>query len=238
MTADTRFSTELGPDQREGIMMGSTDPVESSPVDDNPAEHRSKRGLLILSGALLLALAASLAILLIATRGSGAGSRIDGLGSDGVFGVGTKMIPPEERDQAPEITGTSLDGDPISLDDFVGKVVVINVWGSWCAPCRAEAPVLRQVSNENRRRGVRFLGIDVRDQQAAALAFESHYKIRYPSIFDPSGETLLQFQNTIPPSAIPSTVVVDRDGRVAARIVGPTTYSQLSDLVDQVVAGK
>ena len=220
-------------------MMGSTDPVEGSPVDDNPAERRSKRRLLVLSGALLLALAVSLAILFIVTRETGAGSRVDSLGSDNLFGVGTaELISPEDRDQAPEIAGTSLEGDPISLEDFVGEVVVINVWGSWCAPCRAEAPVLRQVSNENRRRGVRFVGIDVRDQQAAALAFESHYKIRYPSIFDPSGETLLQFQNTIPPSAIPSTVVVDRDGRVAARIVGPTTYSQLSDLVDQVVAEK
>ena len=98
--------------------------------------------------------------------------------------------------------------------------------------------MLREVDNENRARGVRFLGIDVRDQQAAALAFESHYKIRYPSIFDPSGETLLGFKDSIPPSAIPSTVVIDRDALVAARVVGPTTYSQLSDLVDQVVAEK
>ena len=216
-------------------MIRSTDPLDAAPV----AEHRGKRGLLLLSGVVLLVLIASLAMRFSVTREPGAGSRVPGLGSDEVSSAGSgKLIPPEDRARVPQVSGTSLEGIPISLDDSTGNVVVINVWGSWCAPCRAEAPVLREVDNENRARGVRFLGIDVRDQQAAALAFESHYKIRYPSIFDPSGETLLGFKDSIPPSAIPSTVVIDRDALVAARVVGPTTYSQLSDLVDQVVAEK
>jgi peroxiredoxin len=83
---------------------------------------------------------------------------------------------------------------------------------------------------------VQFVGLNTRDQQAAALAFEDGFGISYPSLVDQSGELQLAFRDTLPPNAIPSTIVIDREGRVAARVLGPTTYTQLSDLVDHVVA--
>ena len=152
--------------------------------------------------------------------------------------LGVDVIPVAERQVAPDVSGTTLDGDEISLGDFAGDVVVMNVWGSWCAPCRAEAPALQEVYESTKRDGVAFLGINVRDQEASARAFEDTFDISYPSFVDPSSKLLLEFRDTVPASGIPSTVVIDRDGRVAARLVGPTTYSQLSSLVDDIASEK
>jgi peroxiredoxin len=87
-----------------------------------------------------------------------------------------------------------------------------------------------------KRHGVQFIGINTRDQEAAAKAFEESFDITYPSFVDPSGEIQLAFRDTLPPNSIPSTVVIDREGRVAARIVGPTSFRQLTDLVDDVAS--
>jgi peroxiredoxin len=152
--------------------------------------------------------------------------------------LGVDVIPADEREAAPDVTGTTLDGDEISLADYAGDVVVMNVWGSWCAPCRAEAPALQETYKSTKGDGVQFLGINVRDQEASARAFEDTFEITYPSFVDPSSRILLEFRDTVPASGIPSTVVIDRDGRVAARVVGPTTYSQLSKLVDDVASEK
>ena len=116
-------------------------------------------------------------------------------------------------------------------------MLVINLWGSWCPPCRAEAPALRRVWEETREQGVQFVGIDVRDNDAAAIAFERKYKITYPSITTAdSGPAMLAFGSILPRNAIPSTLVVDRSGRVAARVVGRTTYVTLRDLVTETLA--
>jgi thiol-disulfide isomerase/thioredoxin len=114
--------------------------------------------------------------------------------------------------------------------------VVYNVWGSWCPPCRAEAPTLRRIATETEPDGVQFVGINIRDNEASAEAFERRYEISYPSLFSPDGQLLLPFRGTLPPSAIPSTVVVDRQGRVAARIVGGATYVKLRAVVGRVLA--
>jgi thiol-disulfide isomerase/thioredoxin len=154
-----------------------------------------------------------------------------------ISGDGTSdVIPPADRQPAPDVSGDTLDGDQISVGDFAGDVVVLNVWGSWCAPCRAEAPALQEVYARQKRNGVQFIGINTRDQEAAAKAFEESFGITYPSFLDPSGEIQLAFRDTLPPNSIPSTVVIDREGRVAARIVGPTSFSQLTDLVDDVAS--
>jgi thiol-disulfide isomerase/thioredoxin len=116
--------------------------------------------------------------------------------------------------------------------------VVVNVWGSWCPPCRAEAPMLAAAARDLRRRGVVFLGINSRNpERAGPLAFERRYRIPYESIYDPGGRTLLAFHGTLAPNSIPSTVIIDRQGRVAASAVGRITRTTLDDLIQDVARG-
>lgn len=144
----------------------------------------------------------------------------------------------DERSRPGEVAGETLEGEPISLADYEGRTVVVNVWGSWCAPCRAEAADLVEASEELADDGVQFLGINSRDlDRAAAQAFQRRFDVPYPSIYDQKGQTLLAFQGTLSPNAIPSTVVVDDEGRVAASIIGETTKSTLVGLVEDVMAG-
>jgi thiol-disulfide isomerase/thioredoxin len=115
---------------------------------------------------------------------------------------------------------------------------VLNVWGSWCAPCRQEAPELQQASVETAK-VAQFLGINSRDYDPApAEAFVRAKGVTFPSIYDPKGEVLLAFAGTLPLSTFPSTLVLDREGRVAARISGPISKITLVDLIDDVAAGK
>lgn len=180
----------------------------------------------------------ALGLVLLLAGCADASSDVESGGGQGfVSGDGSaQVIAPEDRTAAPEVAGTTLDGEPLALADFSGDVVVVNVWGSWCAPCRAEAEALQQVYLDHRQDGVQFVGLNTRDQQAAALAFEERFGITYPSLVDENGELQLAFRDSLPPNAIPSTLVIDRDGDIAARVVGPTTYSQLSDLVGDVAA--
>jgi thiol-disulfide isomerase/thioredoxin len=135
-------------------------------------------------------------------------------------GVITRLADGERR-QPGEVSGRTLTGKQVSLEDYAGQVVVLNVWGSWCPPCRKEAPTLADAARELAREDVAFLGINTRDSRPEqGLAFERRYDVPYPSFFDPSGRTLLAFSGTLNPSAIPSTVVIDEQGRVAASIIG------------------
>jgi thiol-disulfide isomerase/thioredoxin len=139
------------------------------------------------------------------------------------------------RLDAPAVTGVTLTGQKLTLAAFRGSVLVLNFWGSWCAPCRAEAPALGTLARQLAASGVRFMGIDIRDEPQAALAFMQAFRIGYPSLNDPTDEIALQFQNTVPPAAIPTTLVIDRTGKIAARIVGGATYAQLKSVVSAVV---
>jgi len=151
-------------------------------------------------------------------------------------GVVTRT-PVEERVALPRVTGALLQGGELDSAEYPDTVLVYNVWGSWCAPCRAEAPALQEVWEQTRDRGVQFVGVNVKDSDAAARAFEREFGITYPSITTAdSGAVPLAFRSSLPPSAIPSTLIADRDGRVAARIVGATTYTKLRRLVDEVLA--
>jgi thiol-disulfide isomerase/thioredoxin len=151
-------------------------------------------------------------------------------------GVITRL-PAADREVPGEVSGETLEGEPVSLEDFGGKTVVVNVWGSWCAPCRAEAPELVAASEELADRDVEFLGINSRDlDRAAALAFQRRFEVPYPSIYDQQGRTLLAFRGTLSPNAIPSTVVIDDQGRVAASVIGEVTRSTLVGLVEDVIA--
>lgn len=168
-----------------------------------------------------------------ATAGPG-GSGEDGVGFQGGDGTVT-ILRTEDRVDAPSLAGDSLDGTPLSTEDFAGKILVVNVWGSWCAPCRSEAPELVE-ADEKLGDDVAFLGVNTRDLDIApALAFERSFGLTYPSIFDPNGALLLKF-GQLPPKAIPSTLVIDADGKVAARVLGEVDASTLIGIVDDVKA--
>lgn len=142
-----------------------------------------------------------------------------------------------ERGDPVEVTGEDLDGRTVSLADLRGKVAVVNVWGSWCPPCRAEQDDLVQAAKATSQ-VAGFLGVNVREASVDnARAYVRAFDVPYPSLYDPSSRALLEFAGTLPPRAIPSTVVLDRDGRVAASIVGPLPSRQtLVDLVEEIGA--
>jgi thiol-disulfide isomerase/thioredoxin len=180
---------------------------------------------------------ATLALLLLPAALAGCSNDIGSSGDQGyVAGRGIiTTLPVSEREQPGEVAGETIDGEPLSLDDYAGKVVVVNVWGSWCAPCRAEAPMLAKAARDLADQDVAFLGIDSRDpSKSAARAFVRRFDIPYPSIYDQQGRTLLAFRGTLTPNAIPSTVIIDRQGRVAASVLGEISRTTLYDLVEEV----
>ena len=148
------------------------------------------------------------------------------------------MIPPQHRQQPVTLAGTTLTGDTLDLAGWRGKTVVLNVWGSWCAPCRQEATTLESAYRQLSGRGVEFVGVDTReDDPAQAKAFQTHYGITYPSLVD-TGGLMLALRGAVAPTSIPSTLVIDPQGRVAARVSGPITSTDtLVGLVDDVSSG-
>lgn len=142
--------------------------------------------------------------------------------------------PPAEREPAPEFGGPLLGGGEFDLASAAGDVVVLNVWGSWCPPCRKEAPGLQAVHEALADDGVRFVGVNTRDTETGAKAYEKEFGITYPSVSDPKGEALLAFRDTLPPQAIPSTLVIDRQGRMAARVLGPIGETSLREMVSDI----
>lgn len=145
------------------------------------------------------------------------------------------LLAPDERVDAPEVTGPTLDGGTFSLDDHRGEVVVINVWASWCAPCRAEAPTLAALAEELEPQGVTFVGLDTRDSDTSARVFVERFGIGYPNVIDRDGQLQLLFSETLPPQAIPSTLVIDREGRVAGRVLGRASESALRGLLEPIL---
>ena len=142
-------------------------------------------------------------------------------------GVAT-FIPQADRKPAPAVSGPTLDGKNFTAES--GKVLVLNVWASWCSPCRAEAPALEELSTSHPE--VQFLGILTRDSLVAARAFVNRFGITYPSLTDDA--ILLKFHGQLTPNAIPTTLIIDSKGKIAARISGEITYSALEDLIKRV----
>ena len=173
------------------------------------------------------ALLIALAIALTGCSGGGTSSSEESFVSgDGA----TTFIKIADRKIAPSITGLTLSGTNYTYAK--DKVAVVNVWASWCSPCRAEAPTLASLANKYS--GVAFIGILTRDNPANAEAFARRFKLPYPTIIDDS--ILIGFKGSLPANAIPSTVVLDKKGRVAARISGAITVASLTQLIERVSA--
>ncbi|WP_158168275.1 TlpA family protein disulfide reductase [Mycolicibacterium smegmatis] len=147
--------------------------------------------------------------------------------------------PPQSRGRPGTLAGPLLT-DPsktISLDDFAGEVVVVNVWGQWCGPCRAEITQLQEVHNATKDKGVAFLGIDVRDNNRdAAVDFVKDRNVTFPSIYDPPMRTMIAFGGKYPTTVIPSTVVLDRQHRVAAVFLRELLAEDLEPLIERLLA--
>jgi thiol-disulfide isomerase/thioredoxin len=144
---------------------------------------------------------------------------------------GICLADPADRPEAPDSAWPVLGDDGrISLDEYDGEVVVLNFWASWCGPCRREQPELNQAAADLEDLGVSFLGVNVQDDSSAnALAHEEEFAIPYPSIEDPAARFAGAFSG-IGPRTLPSTVLIDREGRVAVSIFGETTYEEVTTL--------
>ena len=147
-----------------------------------------------------------------------------------IAGDGTVTeIEPDSRQQAVDFAGTTAVGTSVSQADYTGEVVVLNFWYASCAPCRVEAPELAKLSEKYDGEGASFLGVNVRDQAPQAISFEENYGIDYPSVIDTDGALQLAFSGDVSPNAVPTTLVIDKQGRVAARILGQVSEPSILD---------
>ena len=182
----------------------------------------------------LATLATTTSLLLVGGCGSTQANDEGFVAGDGSLTI----LPIDRRPTAPVIEGVTLDDQPWTSAKISDKVIVYNVWGSWCAPCVSEAPALVRASRRLDNQAA-FVGLNTRDfDKAAPRAFVLAYEIPYVNLFDPQGALILRFSGELPPNAIPSTIVIDRQGRLAARIIGETTEATLVGLVQDIAAGR
>ncbi|MER6528413.1 TlpA disulfide reductase family protein [Streptomyces sp. NPDC001508] len=192
------------------------------------------------SRAVLFSAVAAAAALTLSACGSGG---ISGGGGNTNFVTGNNGIDTAakgSRATAPDLSGKTIDGRTLDIADYKGKIVVVNVWGSWCGPCRAEGQYFAKVSKEYTDKGVQFVGINTRDSSTTpAVAFEKEQGITYPSLYDPTGKLMLRFKKgTLNPQLIPSTLVIDRDGKIAARALQALSEENLVKMIKPVLAEK
>ncbi|GAA1979939.1 TlpA disulfide reductase family protein [Catenulispora subtropica] len=179
-----------------------------------------------------MATAAALAFGLAACGGSSGPKNKNGDGTAVAFAVG-------QRKPFPMLSGTTLDGAKLDLNTFKGKVMVVNLWGSWCPPCQREAPYLEHAYEAYKDKGVQFVGIDTRDDQAQARAFVADKQIGYPNLVDGDDESLLtKLVGITSLQNVPSTIIVDKDGKIAWRALREVTYDEVAAALDTVVTQK
>ncbi|GHB56364.1 hypothetical protein GCM10010377_54470 [Streptomyces viridiviolaceus] len=204
-----------------------------APLRSNRTNARVRRRAALTTGAAVAALLVSAC----SSGGTSGGGGQTGFitGSDGIA-----TVKKGDRADAPDLSGETVDGGRLDVDAYKGKVVVLNVWGSWCPPCRAEAKNFEKVYQDVKDQGVQFVGINTRDTSTGpARAFEKEYGVTYPSLYDPTGKLMLRFEKgTLNPQAIPSTLVIDREGKVAARTLQALSEEKLRKMLDPVLAEK
>jgi thiol-disulfide isomerase/thioredoxin len=187
---------------------------------------KAKRGTVITAVTVVAVLLAGALAVTLLTQGKGNASDA------------AVEYPVGHRPLAPDFTATSLTGTPIKFASYRGKIVVLNFWGSWCPPCRDEAPTLEVLSQQYGSQGVSFLGDDVGDTPANAQSFDRSVGITYPSVNDPGYAIVQDFSQTVQVSDTPTTVVIDRTGHVAGMMLGMATYSEIKSLVGYAAVTK
>ncbi len=200
-----------------------------SPV---PSPHRSA----LRAGAATLALAAVLGGCSLGQQSDPASQAGDQKGY--IAGDGSVLtIAPAERGEPIAIAGEGVEGERLDVAALRGDVVVLNLWYAGCGPCRAEARELGEIAEESADQGVSFVGINTRDSAQTAAGFERTFDVPYPSILDAdSGEAVLALEGLASPQAIPTTIVLDDEGRPAARLLGRADPDILTGVIDDVVA--
>ena len=189
---------------------------------------RAKRRVVVLAAAAFVG--ALLAVVLLsgwASSGNSGVTDVGGTASAVLYAAGHRPL-------APEFTGTTLTGSRLKLSSYRGTVVVLNFWGSWCAPCRQEAPALAVAAQQYRPAGVAFVGVDVRDTTASAEAFAHDFGITYPSVSDPGSVITLDFTAVVPIAGTPTTLVIDRTGHIVGAVFGAATYPELTSILAKV----
>ncbi|WP_417220016.1 TlpA family protein disulfide reductase [Arthrobacter sp.] len=204
--------------------------MPSHPVSPLPERRQVLRAAALLAAVIPLAACSKADDPLAEQARAGNGKNyIAGDGSVQEYGL-------ETRGDPLDLNGTTYEGKHISADQLQGKVTVLNFWYAACAPCRLEAPHLSKLSKAFASKGVQFFGVNVRDEKATAAAFERTFKITYPSMPDADGSILLSMTEYVPPQAVPTTLVLDRQGRVAARLLGEADESTLKALISDLVS--
>jgi thiol-disulfide isomerase/thioredoxin len=182
------------------------------------------------------AAALAVAAVLLASACTGGGSDTTSGTQRFVAGDGVvHFVSASSRKPGPALSGTTLDGSSVDAASLGSGPLVVNIWGSWCAPCKVEQDDLERVHRATSARGVAFLGINIRDSGTTApRAHVKRYGVTYPSLYDPAGKLLPSFK--VAPKTIPSTFVLDRQRRIAAYVYGAVTESSLMGLIDRVLA--
>jgi thiol-disulfide isomerase/thioredoxin len=203
-----------------------------------PTARSPKRRLLLKLGmALAFSVPVSLAVTSCAAEDPLAQQAAAGDGKNYIAGDGSVTEYTEaDRGEPVAVTGTLFDGTSVSSSEWTGQVTVLNFWYAACAPCREEAPDLVALSDEYGPQGAVFYGVNIRDEQATAEAFERSFGIPYESFNDKAGRVLLDMTQYVPPQAVPTTIVLDREGRVAARILGLADRGTLKALISDALA--
>lgn len=190
---------------------------------------KAKRRTVVTATAVVAVLLAGALAVTLLTSGKGNASDANGI----------VEYQPGHRPLAPNVTGTSLTGSAIKLSSYRGKTVVLNFWGSWCSPCRDEAPTLAGLDEQYGSKGVAFLGDDVGDTPANALAFTQGAGITYPSFSDNGYLVVADFSVAgVAVSDTPTTVVIDKTGHVAGMVIGAASYGQLTTLIKDAAVTK